>query len=92
MNGLLSESVLALKRWIELNSQAPIPSVALYLRGLDEPLFFSGIAVAPSGSPECFAVSGIGYGLPIYIVRESEVDRIVIGDSHRSRIGFAQDK
>ncbi len=88
MSSLLSEAAAALNRWRDLNAEEPPPSVAIFIRDLDKPIYFNGLAIAPSTNPGCSAVSGPGYSLPIYVIRESDVERVVIGETHHPPIGF----
>lgn len=85
---IIVEAVAALNRWKSMYPDDPSPSVALYVRDLDKPVYFNGLAVSGTG---VISVSAPGYTLPIYVFRESDIERVVIGDSQRGPIGFTRE-
>jgi len=86
MSSILDDAENALSRWRQMNPNAPLPPVAIFLRDHDKPMMFNGLAVAPhSGDGRAF--SAAGYSLPIVVAREDDIERIVIGE-YESRVGF----
>lgn len=88
MKGILREAEEWFRRWRSKNEAEPAPTVAVYLNDRDRPIFFTGLAVAPDSGSGAFVVSGLGYALPIYVLREDAIARIVVGEPGQSTIGF----
>lgn len=85
--GVLSTADEALRRFTQLNPDAPVPTVVVHLRGA-EPIYFVGLKLAPTTEGEGVAITGTNYALPIYVVRPSEVESVVIGIKEAAPLGF----
>ena len=90
MSSILQEADEAFRRWKSMNATEPPATVAVYLRDHEKPIYFTGLTLAPTGGSGAFAISGLGYALPIHVLRDSDIARIVIGEQGQSGIGFQQ--
>ena len=71
----------ALRRWRDANPDQSPPPVAVFSTLWDGPVFFTGLAIQPTPHPGVCAISGAGGTLPVYILRESDLVKIIIGES-----------
>lgn len=84
---LLVEAEAALRRWRSQNATLPLPRVSVHLANHDRPIYFNGLAVA-SADGASYAVSGSGFPFPIHVIRDDDVERIVIGPIDAAAVGF----
>lgn len=85
---LLVEADAAFRRWRSQNANSPLPRIAVYLANHDRPVYFNGLAVMSTDGAS-FAVSGSEFPFPIHIIRDDDVERIVIGPTAESSVGFS---
>lgn len=88
MSSLILEAEAAFRRWRQMHPDDPAPPVAVYLSQVDRPFRFEGLAVVPTVSESCFALTGLGGDEEVIVVRDADVERIVINRAKPESVGF----